>query len=225
MKKTFYSEAAYFLGTFLLALSAALMERADMGMSMIVAPAYLLHLKVSRFLPWFSFGVAEYAVQAMLLVFLCLVLRRFKISYLFSFLSAVLHGLILDVLIYLLSFAPADHPAFRMTYFVLGLLVGGAGISFLFHTYLAPEVYELFVKEWADKSRWPAGRCKTIYDITSCAVSVLLSFLFFGFGHFEGIKWGTVVCALVNGWLIDRISRILDRHVDFKDGLKLRKYF
>lgn len=225
MKKRFYAEGAYFLGTFLLALSAALMERSDMGVSMIVAPAYLVYLKLSQALPWFTFGMAEYAVQGMLLVVMCLIFRRFRVTYLLSFATAVLHGLILDGLMFLLKFAPGDHLAYRLLYFILGLLVGGAGIAFLFHTYLAPEVYELFVKEWTEASGWSVSKCKTIYDLGSCTLSVLLSFLFFGFGNFQGIKWGTVICALVNGWLIGRATILLEKRFEFVDLLPFRKYF
>ena len=50
-------------------------------------------------------------------------------------------------------------------------------------------------------------------------IPVVLSFLFFGFGVFVGVKWGTVVCAVVNGWLIGRISGWLDRSFRFEDLL------
>lgn len=43
MKKTFYTEWAYVAGLLLIAAGVVLMEKADFGMSMIVAPAYLLH--------------------------------------------------------------------------------------------------------------------------------------------------------------------------------------
>ena len=59
-KRTFYCEFAYIIEIIVLALGTALMERANFGMSMVVAPAYLIHLKVSQFLPFFSFGMAEY---------------------------------------------------------------------------------------------------------------------------------------------------------------------
>ena len=39
------TELAYVLGLVILAFGTALMERANFGMSMVVAPAYLLHLK------------------------------------------------------------------------------------------------------------------------------------------------------------------------------------
>ena len=48
MKKTvLYTELAYVLGMVGLSLSVALMTRADFGVSMVVAPAYLLYLKLN----------------------------------------------------------------------------------------------------------------------------------------------------------------------------------
>ena len=67
-KKIFYTEYAYVIGIVLLALSTALTVLADFGVSMVIAPAYLLHLKVSEYLPFFSFGMAEYTLQAVLLL-------------------------------------------------------------------------------------------------------------------------------------------------------------
>ncbi len=69
MKKTMlYTELAYVLGMVGLSLSVALMTRADFGVSMVVAPAYLLYLKLNPVLPFFTFGMAEYTLQAALLL-------------------------------------------------------------------------------------------------------------------------------------------------------------
>ncbi|MBR7150372.1 MAG: hypothetical protein IKD01_05085, partial [Oscillospiraceae bacterium] len=66
-KKVFYTEAAYVIGILGLALGTAFMERPDFGVSMVVAPAYLLHLKISQFFPFYSFGMSEYMLQLVLL--------------------------------------------------------------------------------------------------------------------------------------------------------------
>ena len=58
-KRILYCELAYFLGIIVLAFGTALMEKADFGISMVVAPAYLIHLKVSEYVPFFSFGMSE----------------------------------------------------------------------------------------------------------------------------------------------------------------------
>ena len=221
----FSTELAYVLGILTLALGTAFMERADFGMSMVVAPAYLLHHKLSQFYPFFTFGTAEYCLQAALLIVMCLVLRRFKVSYLFSFVTAVIYGFTLDGCMALIALIPGSGFAFRLAFYVLGLIVCAIGVSLLFHTYIAPEVYELFVKEIAAKTGKNINVCKTVYDCCSCAVGVALSFAFFGLWHFEGVKLGTIFCALVNGATIGVCSRFFESRFVFEDKLKLRKYF
>lgn len=224
-KPRFMSELAYVLALPLLALGAALMERADFGMSMVVAPAYLLHLKLCSLHPFFTFGALEYLVQGALLLVLCLVLRQFRPAYLFSFVTAVLYGFVLDGCMALAALLPAEAIVLRLLWYVLGMLLCSAGVSLMFHTYLAPEVYELFVKELSAKFRLRITRVKTVYDIASALVGVLLSFLFFGLWHFEGVKLGTVVCALVNGFLIGQCSKLLDRTFVFYDRFPFRSRF
>lgn len=225
MKKTFYSEIVYVLGILFLALGTAFMERADFGMSMVVAPAYVIYRKVSAFLPWFTFGTAEYCLQFVLIAALSLVLRKFKKGYLFSFITAVVYGLILDLCIALLGLIPGFGIADRCLFFVLGILSCSMGVAFCFHTYFAPEAYELVVKELSLKTGTDIGKVKTVYDLVSLTVSVILSFCFFGFLHFEGVKLGTLITALINGWIIGRISASLDRTFEFKDLLPIRSFF
>lgn len=224
-QRTFYTEAAYVCGIVILALGTALMERADFGVSMVVAPAYLLHLKISQYFPFFSFGMAEYTLQAVVLVLLAAILRRFRLSYLFSFVTAVLYGLALDGCIALIALIPGGVLALRLVFFALGMLLCALGVSLFFHTYISPEAYELFVKECSARFGIEISRFKTGYDCVSCLIGVILSFCFFGWLHFEGVKLGTLFCALVNGRIIGLISRVLEQHFTFRDGLKLRRFF
>ncbi|MBQ3697025.1 MAG: hypothetical protein II883_03815 [Spirochaetales bacterium] len=225
MRKTFYTELAYVLGLIFVALGVAFMEKPDFGVSMVVAPAYILHLKISETYSFFTFGMAEYTLQAVLLIIMALVLRRFKLSYLFSFVTAVIYGFILDLCMLLVSYVPMENMALRITYYTLGMVLCAIGIALFFHTYIAPEVYELFVKEVSSKYGVEIHRFKTGYDICSCLIGVILSFIFFGFGVFRGVKWGTIICALINGTLIGLCSKFLEQRFEFKDGLGLRKYF
>ena len=225
MKKTFYTELAYVFGLIFVALGVAFMEKPDFGVSMVVAPAYILHLKISETYSFFTFGMAEYTLQAVLLVLMALVVRKFKLSYLFSFVTAVIYGFLLDFCMFLVSYVPMENMALRITYYTLGMVLCAIGISLFFHTYIAPEVYELFVKEVSSKFGVEIHKFKTGYDICSCLIGVILSFIFFGFGVFRGVKWGTIICALINGTLIGLCSKFLEQRFVFKDGLGLRKYF
>ena len=224
-KKVLFSEAAYALGIIALALGTALMERADFGLSMVVAPAYLLHLKISQYAPVFSFGMAEYSLQAVLILILSFVLRKFKPMYLFSFVTAVLYGLTLDAAMMVVNIFPQIGTTGRVICYVAGMLFCAFGVSLIFHTYIPPEAYELFVKEVSARLRVDINIVKTIYDCFSCLVAIILSFVFFGFWKFEGVKFGTVICAFVNGFLIGKCSKMIESVFEFKDAFNLRKKF
>ena len=227
MKKqtVLYTEAAYALGIVILALGTALMEKANFGMSMVVAPAYLLHLKLVSSLPFFSFGMAEYMLQGVILVLLAIVMKRFRRAYLFSFATAVIYGFTLDAMLALAAPLPAASFTLRALWYVLGMVVCSLGVALLFKTYLPPEAYELFVKELSEKTGKPIPTVKTAYDCISCLIAVAMSFAFFGFGRFEGVKLGTILCALVNGTIIGAISAWIDSTFILRDGMKLRRFF
>ena len=224
-KRIFYSEIAYVLGVVFVALGVAFCGKADLGFSMIVAPAYILHRWISPVWPFFSFGMAEYTFQALLVLLLALALRRFRLSYLLSFVTAVIYGFVLDGLLALLSFLPADEIWLRAIWFVLGVLITAAGVSMMFHTYLSPQVYELVVKEVSAYFHADINKVKIGYDASSLVLSVILSFIAFGFGRFVGVSWGTVVITLVNGLIISRFSRLYEKHLHFRDAFPWRKFF
>ena len=225
-KPVFYMEFSYIWGIVALALGATFLVRADFGVSVVVAPAYLLHLRLSQIWSFVTFGVAEYMVQGFLLLMLILIVRRFHWSYLFSFVTALLYGRILDLFLALSGVIAMDALWLRLLFFVLGLLFGALGVSFILHTYVAPEVYELMLKELSAKFRWEVGKLKIAFDLISCTAAVLMSFAFFGFFQFEGVKLGTVVSALVNGILIWRFNDWLGCHFHFQAALpRLKRYF
>ena len=225
MKKRFSTELAYALGIVLIACGVMLMEKADFGVSMVVAPAYLLYRWLSPVWGFVTFGMAEYCFQAFLLAVLALVIRRFRISFLFAFVTAVIYGFVLDGAMALGTLLPAGTLWLRAVWYVLGMLLCSAGVSAMFHTYIAPEVYELFVKEVAARFRWDLHRVKTVYDCASCLAGIVMSFLIFGLGRFEGVRWGTVLCALVNGRIIGWFSAFCERRWTFYDRFALRRYF
>ena len=224
-KPKFYTELSYILGLSVLSLGVAFMEKADFGVSMVVAPAYVLYRAISPTLPFFTFGMAEYCFQALLLIALFLLLRRFRLSFLFSFVTAVIYGLLLDVFMALIRPLSFDTFWIRAAGFVIGMLLSSLGVSLEFHTYIAPSVYELFVKQMSEHTKIPIHRFKSGYDAASFLLGIVLSFLFFGFGKFVGVRLGTVVCTVVNGPTIGAIGRFLDQRFAFSDALPFRKFF
>ncbi len=221
MKKIRLSrEFCYLPATLFLALGAALMTRANFGLSAVVAPAYLLS-QIFKI----SFGTAEYCLQGALVIGVCLLVRRFRWTYLLSFVSAFLYGLVLDGMLWLLSLTGAWGIPFRLCMMVLGLILSSFGVALFFKTYLAPGAYELFVKEVSRHYRLNMSRFKVIYDTSSCVIAVVLSLAVFRSLFDHGIGIGTILVALVNGLIIGLFSKLLDRCFDFFDRFPFAKYF
>ena len=217
-------ELMYVFGIVFIALGAVLMEKAAFGMSMVVAPAYIVYLKLSQVWSFFTFGMAEYLLQALLIIAMSLAFRKFKFCYLLTFVTAVIYGFVLDGFMALAAPLDGASVPVRVILYILGLIVCAFGVASMFKTYLMPEAYELVVKEIAQKTGKGTGLVKTAYDCISCAIAVILSFAFFGFGVFKGVHVGTILCALINGKIISIISAWLDSHFEFIDSLPLRRF-
>lgn len=214
-----FGEWAYVFGIIFLAIGVMMFTKADMGMSMVVAPAYLISMKVS----FLTFGMAEYVFQAILLIVFCLVLRKFSWKYLFSFATALIYGAVLDLVLLIMKNINPVTLTSRVAFFAGGMLISSMGIAFFFRTYLPLEVYELFVKGISERFNWSTSKFKIVYDCCSCVLAIVMSLLFFG--RLQGIGLGTVICALANGNLIGWTSRLLEKYIDFSPATKWYKFF
>ena len=83
----------------ILAFAVNLMSMANLGMSMIVCPAYIISEKFD----FLTYGQAEYLIATMVFIIFCLVMKRFKISYLLSYLTGILYALFSDLIKILIS--------------------------------------------------------------------------------------------------------------------------
>ena len=126
-----FGEAAFLLGTLILPLGTSLMARGEFGLSMVVVPAYLLSLK----LDFLTFGMAEYCLQGVLLVLFCLIMGKFRLSYLFSFFAAFSYGVVLDLWMPVIGKIPLPTEGHRIALYLVGMLVNSFSISFYFKSY------------------------------------------------------------------------------------------
>ncbi len=214
-KKLFcrWGEAAFVLGTLLIALGVALMEKGGLGMSMVTSQSYIISLAV----PFLTFGMADYMLQGLLLIGYYIIVRRFDWRNILSFFSAFVFGVALDGMIWLLRGAHADTMAQRIAFFAAGMLTNSLGVAFFFRTYLPLQVYELFVMGIVERTGWRLHRVKTGFDIGCCLSSIILSLIFFG--RLKAIGAGTVVCSLLSGTLIGLYTKLMQKYIDFSPAL------
>ncbi len=224
-KMVFSTELAYILGLIMLGLGNSMMSHAGFGMGVVISPSYLLHLKISEYLPFFSFGMAGYVFQGLLLLLLFAVTRKFRFSYLLSFATAVLSGFILDTFIFLTGFIAPSALIGRIIFFVCGMMIATPGIALIFKTYITPEAYDLFVKELSRHFSLDINKVKPCFDISCFLLTVVFSFSFFGFWSFRGIGIGTLFSTCLNGLFIALYSKLWNKFFSFEDKLKWRQFF
>lgn len=213
MKKfKIHSETVYVIALFGLPLAVAILAAADFGVSMIVAPAYIISLKF----PIFTFGQWDYIIQGLLFIAFCLAMKKFKIIYFVSFLTCVLYGTILDMW---RAVIPVLNPEItppgsmdlwvRIVFFVAGELLTSLMVMLFLKSYIYPQVCDLFVKGIAWRYNLDQVKLKRIYDFSYLALSFALAFALFK--GFVGIDWGTVVIALATGVIMGYFAKIYDK--------------
>ena len=218
MKKyKIYSEVAYALAIIMLSFAVAMISSTGLGVSMIVAPAYILSLKFD----FLTFGQAEYVIQGILFVILCFLNKRFKTIYLSSFLTGLIYGGVLDFWrIIIPHFNPDVTPVgsygvvLRIVYFIFGMLLTSLSIALFFKTYLYPQVYDFFVKAISQRLSVDTTKFKMCFDAAFLMISLAMSFLFFK--RLNGIGIATVIMTCFNGLLIGFFSNALDKFFIFE---------
>ena len=223
-KPVFYTEIAYVCAILFIALGVALAAKAGFGVSMIAAPMYTLPLWLVQYTEILTLGALEYIFQGVVILSIALIVKHFKISYLFSFATSVFSGLAIDLMFWIVSPLTAETLFARIVVFAASILTCAFGVSCIFHAYVSPAGNELFVKEFAVHFGKDIHKVKTTYDMTFLAISLALNLLLFR--GFVGIGIGTVVTALLNGPIISVFAHVLEKHFEFKAAFpKLEKYF
>ena len=216
MKKIkIYSELVFVIAQLGLTLAVAMMAAANFGVSMIVAPAYI----VSQKFTFFTFGQWDYIIQGVLFIIFCLCMKKIKFAYFVSFITCVIYGSILDMWRAVIPmFNPSITPPgsmniiIRITLFVLGELLTAFTVMLFFKTYIYPQVCDLFVKGISQKFNIDQTKFKRCFDFGCLLVSVVLTLIFFK--KFVGIWWGTLIVTIVNGTIIGFFSKIYDKYFE-----------
>ena len=216
------SELLWLFGIVFVALGVAICSKADLGVSMIAAPAFVVQEAIAHISPVLTVGVTEYIIQGLLLVVLCIVVGRFNWRYLLAFAVAVIYGYVLDFFMWLLGGVELNAVWMRWVMLFVGDVVTAFGVACFFRTYMPLQVYELFVAELADRFHIPIIKVKRVFDITLLVLSALLAVVLFwdvaafdwttiGYASFHSIGLGTIVTTIINSPLIALMGKVADR--------------
>lgn len=219
------SELLWLLGVIFVALGVAICSKADLGVSMIAAPAFIVFEAIAPLWNGFSVGMTEYLIQGLMLVLLCLVVRRFNWRYLLAFAVAVFYGYVLNFFLWVLGGIPFDTIWLRWIMLIVGDCITGFGVACFFRTYLPLQVYELFVAELANRFHFNINKTKGAFDISLLMISITLALVLFGdatifdwttIGHssFHSLGLGTLVTTAINSPIIALMGKLIDRIFD-----------
>ena len=220
------AELMWVLGIFTVALGVALCKKADLGVSMIAAPAFIVFEALSSVWNWLTVGMTEYIIQGLLIIVLCAVVQRIDWRYLTAFLTAVIYGYVLDMWFLLLGNEPFSELYLRWIMLIVGDVITGLGVACFFRTYMPLQAYELFVAEVADRYKFAVNKTKWVYDISSFVLSAILALTIFGDvttfdwskiyeTGFHSIGLGTIVTTIINAPIITAWGKGIDKIFDY----------
>ena len=95
------SELLWAFGIIFVALGVSTCSKADLGVSMIAAPAFIISEALLPIASVFNVGVVEYLFQGAILIILCIVIKKFDWRYLLAFAVAVIYGYVLNFFLWL----------------------------------------------------------------------------------------------------------------------------
>lgn len=216
------SELLWVFGIIFVALGVAICSKADLGVSMVAAPAFVVFDAIKGLWAGFSVGMTEYIIQGLLLILLCIIVKKFNWRYLIAFLVSVIYGYTLNFFLWALNGVNFNEIWIRWIMLLVGDIVTAFGVACFFKTYMPLQVYELFVSETATTFKTSISKIKSIFDISLLVLSITLALTLFNdvttfdwstlyYHSFHSIGLGTIFTTIINAPLINACSKLLDK--------------
>ena len=189
----------FLVGLFVNSLGVSLITKGNLGTSPISSIPYVLSLN-------FPFSLGNFTIVfSLLLIFLQFLLlgKNFKAEHLLQIPVSMAFGYFIDMSMILLGFV---HPVSYISK-VLGLLIGclvlGVGVymEVLADVVMLPG--ESFVRAVVFRIHSEFGFTKVCFDVSMAVIAAVLS------GHLEGVREGTIVAAVLVGFIARSIGKRL----------------
>ncbi|MBR5439474.1 MAG: hypothetical protein IKV61_04585 [Clostridia bacterium] len=218
-------ELLWIFGIVFIAFGVAVCDKANLGVSMVAAPAFVIAEALGSVFPFITVGVTEYLFQGLLLIILCFSIRKFNWLFLLSFGVAFVYGYVLDFFIWLLAPIQITSVLVRWLLLLVGDCLVAFGVACCFKTYMPLQVYELFVAAIAKTYNIGIPKVKKTFDYTLLVLSIILAVSLFGnvltfdwstiyYSSFHSIGLGTIVTTIINTPIITLMSRLIDKCFD-----------
>lgn len=198
-------------GLVLVAIGVALSIKSDLGTSPISCPPYVISL-------WGGLTVGQYTA-AMHLLFILLQLallrKKFKAEKLMQIAAAVVFGVLTDISLWACSWITPETYSAKAGLMLLSCVVTAAGISIEVRANAWMLAGEMTVSAISEVSGVRFRNIKIAFDCSLVVISAVISFFLFGnlLGKGEDvvIREGTLVSALLTGFLMKYLDPVTEK--------------
>ena len=190
--------AVFVTGLFVMALGIAFTLHADLGITPISCPPYVLSLGLRPTVGQFT--IAMHVVFVLLQ--LAILRKDFPAVQFLQVGVGFVFGFFIDLAVWLTGWCEPESYAARLFFVVLGAAVVAAGITLQVLPKLifcAGEGLMLVISKRLGK---PFGKVKVVFDCTLLAISLVFSLVLFG--EIRGVREGTVVSAFLVGFFVGK---------------------
>lgn len=193
----------FLIGLFVNSLGVALITKADLGTSPISSIPYVLSLN-------FPLTLGQFTILfSLLLIALQLIILRkdFRPEHILQIPVSFVFGCFIDLCMALPFFIQPQAYGMKVLYLLIGCVVLGVGVymEMLADVVMLPG--ESFVRSIVFRWGPEFGSTKVAFDVSMTVIAAVLSFVFAG--ALAGVREGTIVAALLVGFIARLISRRL----------------
>lgn len=205
MRKIIRNYLIFIVGLYFLAAGIVLIVRSTLGTTPISSVNYVLSLNTPL-----SLGTCTFLVNTLLILGQFWLIRdrgtrRDVVEILLQFPFSFLFGLFIDLNMLFTQDLRPERYICCILLLLVGCLIQAAGVVLEIKPHVAMMSAEGFVNCGSRRYHRDFGRFKVVVDISLVVIAVLLSLLFKG--RVEGVREGTLVAALITGFIVDFLNR------------------
>ena len=193
----------FLVGLFVNSLGVSLITKANLGTSPISSIPYVLSLN-------FPFTLGNFTIffSIFLIVLQLIILRKnFKLEHILQIPVSIIFGYFIDLTMILFSWVNPEAYIMKIVYLLIGCLILGVGVymEVLADVFMLPG--ESFVRAIVLTWKTNFGTTKICFDVSMSVIAAVLSFVFAG--RLDGVREGTVIAALLVGFIARLIGKKL----------------
>lgn len=208
IRLTLQPEPVLLLSLLFIALGVDLVAMTDLGVSPMLAPAFVVS-QISSL----SYGTCSIILQTCMLASVCIAARKLRPECIVAFALNALFGLFLDFWLEILPPLPESIAA-RAAVWIAAMILLIVAVAFAMLTRLPMTPCDSFARDMAELLNMDYRKFRTGYDLCSTAVSAGISFFFTG--GLIGIGVGTIVYALTLGNGVSFVYKGISHHISFR---------